>query len=69
MMGMGEPLHNFEPVLEARHNNRQPWPEHRTCSGRHRGGHIPGILRPARHPKRYSLAVSLHGAVMKNGAS
>jgi 23S rRNA (adenine2503-C2)-methyltransferase len=25
-------------------------------------GHIPGILKLARHPKRYSLAVSLHGA-------
>ena len=64
MMGMGEPLHNFEPVMEALDiitDNRglNIGPARVAIST---VGHIPGILRLARHPKRYSLAVSLHGA-------
>ena len=64
MMGMGEPLHNFEPVMEALGiitDNRglNIGPARVAIST---VGHIPGILRLARHPKRYSLAVSLHGA-------
>jgi 23S rRNA (adenine2503-C2)-methyltransferase len=64
MMGMGEPLHNFEPVMEALGiitDNRglNIGPARVAIST---VGHIPGILRLAHHPKRYSLAVSLHGA-------
>jgi 23S rRNA (adenine2503-C2)-methyltransferase len=64
MMGMGEPLHNFEPLMEALDiltDNRglNIGPARVAIST---VGHIPGILRLARHPKRYSLAVSLHGA-------
>ncbi|TVP76786.1 MAG: 23S rRNA (adenine(2503)-C(2))-methyltransferase RlmN [Puniceicoccaceae bacterium] len=64
MMGMGEPLHNFEPVMEALDiltDNRglNIGPARMAIST---VGHIPGILKLARHPKRYSLAVSLHGA-------
>jgi 23S rRNA (adenine2503-C2)-methyltransferase len=64
MMGMGEPLHNFEPVMEALEiltDNRglNIGPARVAIST---VGHIPGILKLARHPKRYSLVVSLHGA-------
>jgi len=64
MMGMGEPLHNFEPVMEALEiltDNRglNIGPARVAIST---VGHIPGIMKLARHPKRYSLAVSLHGA-------
>ncbi|NBB78119.1 MAG: 23S rRNA (adenine(2503)-C(2))-methyltransferase RlmN [Verrucomicrobia bacterium] len=64
MMGMGEPLHNFEPLMEALDiltDNRglNIGPARVAVST---VGHIPGIQKLARHPKRYSLAVSLHGA-------
>ncbi len=64
MMGMGEPLHNFDPVMAALEiitDNRglNIGPARVAIST---VGHIPGILKLARHPKRYSLAVSLHGA-------
>lgn len=63
MMGMGEPLHNFEPLMEALDiltDNRglNIGPARVAIST---VGHIPGIMKLARHPKRYSLAVSLHG--------
>ncbi|MEN8743257.1 MAG: 23S rRNA (adenine(2503)-C(2))-methyltransferase RlmN [Lentimonas sp.] len=64
MMGMGEPLHNFEPTMEALGiltDNRglNIGPARVAIST---VGYIPGIQKLARHPKRYSLAVSLHGA-------
>lgn len=64
MMGMGEPMANFEAVVEALDiltDNRglNIGPARVAIST---VGHIPGILKLARHPKRYSLAVSLHGA-------
>jgi 23S rRNA (adenine2503-C2)-methyltransferase len=64
MMGMGEPLHNFEPTIEALDiitDNRglNIGPARVAIST---VGYIPGIQKLARHPKRYSLAVSLHGA-------
>lgn len=64
MMGMGEPLHNFEATmtaLEILTDNRglNIGPARVAIST---VGHIPGIEQLARHPKRYSLAVSLHGA-------
>lgn len=64
MMGMGEPLHNFEPLMEALDiltdsRGLNIGPARVAIST---VGHIPGILKLAEHPKRYSLAVSLHGA-------
>lgn len=64
MMGMGEPLHNFEPVMEALDiitDNRglNIGPARVALST---VGYVPGIQQLTRHPKRYSLAVSLHGA-------
>lgn len=63
MMGMGEPMANFGPVVEALDVLTDPrglniGPARVAIST---VGHIPGILKLARHPKRYSLAVSLHG--------
>jgi 23S rRNA (adenine2503-C2)-methyltransferase len=63
MMGMGEPMANFDAVMEALEiltDNRglNIGPARVAIST---VGHIPGILKLARHPKRYSLAVSLHG--------
>lgn len=63
MMGMGEPMANFDAVIEALEiltDNRglNIGPARVAIST---VGHIPGILKLARHPKRYSLAVSLHG--------
>jgi len=64
MMGMGEPLHNFEATVEAldiltdsRGLNLGP-----ARVAISTVGHIPGIMKLARHPRRYQLAVSLHGA-------
>ncbi|MFP4069404.1 MAG: 23S rRNA (adenine(2503)-C(2))-methyltransferase RlmN [Opitutales bacterium] len=64
MMGMGEPLHNFEATvaaLDVLTDNRglNLGPARVAIST---VGHIPGILQLARHPRRYQLAVSLHGA-------
>lgn len=64
MMGMGEPLHNFDATmtaLEILTDNRglNIGPARVAIST---VGHIPGIEKLARHSKRYSLAVSLHGA-------
>ena len=64
MMGMGEPLHNFDATMQALElltDTRglgigAPRVTISTV------GHVPGIRRLARHPKRYSLMVSLHGA-------
>ena len=64
MMGMGEPLHNFEPVMDALEiltdtRGLNIGPARVAIST---VGHLPGIQKLARHPARYSLAVSLHGA-------
>jgi len=63
MMGMGEPLHNFDPVMEALGiitDNRglNIGPARVAVST---VGYVPGIQKLTRHPMRYSLAVSLHG--------
>ena len=63
MMGMGEPLHNFDATMEALDiltDNRglNIGPSRISIST---VGYIPGIEKLARQPKRYSLAVSLHG--------
>ncbi|PXA03020.1 23S rRNA (adenine(2503)-C(2))-methyltransferase RlmN [Coraliomargarita sinensis] len=64
MMGMGEPMANFDAVMDALDvltdtRGLNIGPARVAIST---VGHIPGILKLARHPKRYSLAVSLHGA-------
>jgi len=64
LMGMGEPLHNFDPTMQALEiltdtRGLNIGPARVTVST---VGHVPGIRKLARHPKRYSLAVSLHGA-------
>jgi 23S rRNA (adenine2503-C2)-methyltransferase len=64
LMGMGEPLHNFEETMQALEiltdtRGLNIGPARVTIST---VGHVPGIRKLARHPKRYSLAVSLHGA-------
>ena len=63
MMGMGELLHNFDAVAEALDiltdtRGLNIGPSRVSIST---VGHVPGIRKLARHPKRYSLAVSLHG--------
>lgn len=64
MMGMGEPLHNFDETMRALDvltdsRGLGIGPARVTVST---VGHVPGILKLARHPRKYSLAVSLHGA-------
>jgi 23S rRNA (adenine2503-C2)-methyltransferase len=63
MMGMGEPLHNFDAVMEALDiltddRGLNVGPARVSIST---VGYVPGIQKLARCPKRYSLAVSLHG--------
>ena len=64
MMGMGEPLHNFDATMRALDlltdtRGLGIGAARVTVST---VGHVPGIRRLARHPKGYTLAVSLHGA-------
>jgi 23S rRNA (adenine2503-C2)-methyltransferase len=64
LMGMGEPLHNFEAVMQALEiitdtRGLNIGPSRISIST---VGHVPGILRLAAHPRRYQLAVSLHAA-------
>ncbi|MEI6712450.1 MAG: 23S rRNA (adenine(2503)-C(2))-methyltransferase RlmN [Verrucomicrobiota bacterium] len=63
MMGMGEPLHNYDAVMQALSviSNRAGLnigPTRMTVST---VGVVPGILRMAREKQPYHLAVSLHG--------
>jgi 23S rRNA (adenine2503-C2)-methyltransferase len=64
LMGMGEPLHNYDAVMAALEiiSDRRGiniGPARISIST---VGVIPGILRLAREQRPYSLAVSLHGA-------
>lgn len=64
LMGMGEPLHNYDSVMTALEIITDPrgiglGPRHVTIST---VGVVPGILRLAREKRPYHLAVSLHGA-------
>lgn len=64
LMGMGEPLHNFDETMQALEiltdtRGLNIGPARVTVST---VGHVPGIRKLARHSKRYSLAVSLHAA-------
>ncbi|MBB5349807.1 23S rRNA (adenine2503-C2)-methyltransferase [Haloferula luteola] len=64
MMGMGEPLHNYDATLQALAaitdtHGMGVGPSRVTLST---VGHVPGILKLAKEPAPYTLAVSLHGA-------
>lgn len=64
LMGMGEPLHNYDAVLDALEIISDPGglnigPSRITLST---VGIVPGILRLAEERQPYHLAVSLHGA-------
>lgn len=64
LMGMGEPLHNYDAVMTALDiitdgRGLAVGPRHVTIST---VGVVPGILRLAKERRPYHLAVSLHGA-------
>jgi len=64
LMGMGEPLHNYDAVMTALqiisdYRGLSIAPSHITVST---VGVVPGILRLAEEKRPYHLAVSLHGA-------
>jgi 23S rRNA (adenine2503-C2)-methyltransferase len=64
LMGMGEPLHNFDAVMQALSiltdsRGLGIAPSKISIST---VGHVPGIRKLAAQPQRYHLAVSLHGA-------
>ena len=64
LMGMGEPLHNYENVMSALetimdHRGLNIGPGRISIST---VGVVPGILRLAQERRPYNLAVSLHGA-------
>jgi len=64
MMGMGEPLHNFDPLMAALEIISDPRGIGITASriSISTVGHLPGIKRLAQAEKAYQLSVSLHGA-------
>ncbi len=64
LMGMGEPLHNYDAVMTALeiisdHRGHNIGPSKISIST---VGVVPGILRLAEEQRPYNLAVSLHGA-------
>ncbi len=64
MMGMGEPLHNFGPLMDALDILTDPKGVNITPSrvSISTVGHVPGIQKLAESGRKYSLSVSLHGA-------
>jgi 23S rRNA (adenine2503-C2)-methyltransferase len=71
LMGMGEPLHNYEAVMTALEiisdtRGINLGPSRITIST---VGVMPGILRLAREKQPYSLAVSLHAATQEERAA
>ncbi len=71
LMGMGEPLHNYEAVMQAIDILRDPnglalGAERITLST---VGVVPGILRLAREQRPLHLAVSLHAATQEERAA
>jgi len=70
LMGMGEPLHNYDAVMTALEivtdtRGLNLGPSRITVST---VGHVPGILRMASENQPYHLAVSLHGATQEDRA-
>jgi len=64
LMGMGEPLHNYDSVMNALEiisdsRGLNIGSAHITVST---VGHVPGILRMAEENRPFNLAISLHGA-------
>ena len=64
IMGMGEPMANYENLMEALETLNAEWgagigARKITIST---SGLVPRILDLAHHPKQYRLAISLHGA-------
>ena len=71
LMGMGEPLHNYDAVLKAIYilndgSGLSIGAEHITLST---VGVVPGILRLAKEKKAIHLAVSLHAATQAGRAA
>ena len=71
LMGMGEPLHNYDSVMTALEiisdtGGINIGPSRITVST---VGVVPGILRLAEERRPYSLAVSLHGATEEERAA
>ncbi len=71
LMGMGEPLHNYDAVMEALdiitdRRGINIGPARVTIST---VGVVPGILRLAEEQRPYGLAVSLHGATEEERAA
>lgn len=71
LMGMGEPLHNYEEVLRAVDILRDPCGP--ALAGRRitlsTVGVVPGIIRLADEARACHLAVSLHGATQEERAA
>src|SRR5882724_6926326 len=71
LMGMGEPLHNYEPVMRAvdilRDSNGLALAAERITVST--VGVVPGILRLAREKRPLHLAVSLHAATQAERVS
>ena len=71
MMGMGEPLHNYDPVMQA----LESISDRRGCGigpskiAISTVGVVPGILRLAEEQRPYRLAVSLHGSTEEERAA
>lgn len=71
MMGMGEPLHNFEATMQALEiltdtRGLNIGPVRVTLST---VGHVPGIRKLTRYPRKFNLAVSLHGSTDEERAA
>ncbi len=71
LMGMGEPLHNYDAVIQALHSisDRSGIGIGPTKISISTVGVVPGILRLAEEAQPYRLAVSLHGSTEEERAA
>lgn len=71
LMGMGEPLHNYDPVMRAM--DVVSHPAGASVGANHIAistvGYVPHILRMAEENSPYRLAVSLHGSTEEERSS